>query len=763
MKSTIKILSVGLLIVSLLCSTTFAQSPEKMSYQAVIRDAEHYLISNQDVALRLQIIQRTVNDSVIYKETHLVTTNAIGLVSLEIGSGDVSFGVFNAIDWGNGTYFVKTEIDPTGETLYTITDTSQLMSVPYALHANTAESFVGEISSLETDPRFETSIATAITAADIAHWNNHTVDTDTQLDEATVDAFVANNGYLVGEVDGSITNEIEIPTGGESGQVLQTDGQGNYSWVYQPTNTDHQNISGSSLTGTILTIGITGGDSEDIDLSTLGSGDGDAWGVIGEDIATDIGRTGRVGIGTVTPSHKLHVEGNAIITEMAAASFTDSIVFTSSEGEIRQMSVDRHTNHIVNSIFSPSVGNLVCTGITPYGVYIKRLPLDMSYYISVEINVTTAGSYTISSDTLNGYYFYKQAFFFNTGLQHTNVPGFGNPVDAQRDEFTLTYGNNECPFNVDVIGDASGELICSVNLVGTYFNPAALDGSTNYIEIDLNFLSSGNWSVTTDELNGYSFSGAGSVVTSGNHRITIVASGLPANIQTDEFTITLSNSTATCPVSVNVIDIYRSGTNHCANGRANVVNVLSPITGKLWMDRNLGASQVAQTKTDAFAYGDLYQSGRFADGHQCRNSGITGVLSEINNPSHDNFITGDIENGNDRDWRSTPARDLWQDEGGINNPCPIGYRIPTKEEFNAEISSFTNINDAFTSFFKFPAAGFRKLETGGFGGVTEFSYYWSGTYPGPNDMLYSVGLRDVSVSNGPQYGSYGFSVRCIKN
>ena len=97
-------------------------------------------------------------------------------------------------NWSNGPYFIKTETDPTGGTTYTITGTSQLMSVPYALHANTADSIVGGVSVTETDPVFGASIANAITALDIANWNNHTVDTDTQLDSTAI----AKMGYVAG-------------------------------------------------------------------------------------------------------------------------------------------------------------------------------------------------------------------------------------------------------------------------------------------------------------------------------------------------------------------------------------------------------------------------------------------------------------------------------------------------------------------------------------------------------------------------------------
>jgi hypothetical protein len=127
-----------LLAALLITASTFAQAPEKMSYQAVIRDAGNVLVSNQAVGMQISILQTTANGTAVYVETQTPTTNANGLVSVEIGMGNVVSGSFSAINWSAGPYFIKTETDPTGGTTYTITGTSQMLSVPYALHAKSA-------------------------------------------------------------------------------------------------------------------------------------------------------------------------------------------------------------------------------------------------------------------------------------------------------------------------------------------------------------------------------------------------------------------------------------------------------------------------------------------------------------------------------------------------------------------------------------------------------------------------------------------------
>jgi hypothetical protein len=119
----------------LLTLSSFAQAPEKMSYQAVIRDASNALVTNQQVGMQISILQ---GSTAVYEETQTPTSNSNGLVSLEIGTGTVISGSFTAIDWSAGTYFIKTETDLAGVTNYTITGESQLLSVPYALYANTS-------------------------------------------------------------------------------------------------------------------------------------------------------------------------------------------------------------------------------------------------------------------------------------------------------------------------------------------------------------------------------------------------------------------------------------------------------------------------------------------------------------------------------------------------------------------------------------------------------------------------------------------------
>lgn len=173
-----------LLTFALCLSTIFGQAPPKMSYQAVIRNSSDQLVTSTNVGMQIRILQGSTTGTAVYVETQTPTTNANGLVSLEIGSGTVVSGTFATIDWANDQYFIKIETDIDGGTNYTITGVSQLLSVSYALHAKTAETVIGEIT--ETDPVFSA-------------WDKDYADltnTPTTITTAQSDAIVSNTAKV---------------------------------------------------------------------------------------------------------------------------------------------------------------------------------------------------------------------------------------------------------------------------------------------------------------------------------------------------------------------------------------------------------------------------------------------------------------------------------------------------------------------------------------------------------------------------------------
>jgi uncharacterized protein (TIGR02145 family) len=201
-----------------------------------------------------------------------------------------------------------------------------------------------------------------------------------------------------------------------------------------------------------------------------------------------------------------------------------------------------------------------------------------------------------------------------------------------------------------------------------------------------------------------------------------------------------------------------------------VVEVKSK-TGRIWMDRNLGATQVETSiyNVDGYyvsgsnfnSFGDLYQWGRGADGHQLRTSGTTSTISSEDQPNHGLFILPeDYKVNSISNWRNPQNINLWQGVNGINNPCPVGYRLPTDKEWEEERLSWISNNGfgAFSSPLKLPLAGRRNDND-----YNSFGYYWSSTVSGnvSSSLKFSISGNGSGMSNYKRVE--GYSVRCIKD
>ena len=220
--------TVGALLLTL---SSFAQAPEKMSYQAVIRGANNALVTNQQVGMQISILQ---GSTAVYEETQTPTSNTNGLVSLEIGTGTVISGSFTAIDWSADTYFIKTETDPTGGTNYTITGTNQLLSVPFALYAKTSSDagavaantakvgYTEELVSANTDVAANTAKVGYTEAAVSA---NTDVAANTAKVGYTEPIYTLNTLYP--ELGGYV---IAVRDGGKHGLVVAMQDQGISDW-----------------------------------------------------------------------------------------------------------------------------------------------------------------------------------------------------------------------------------------------------------------------------------------------------------------------------------------------------------------------------------------------------------------------------------------------------------------------------------------------------------------------------------------------------
>jgi uncharacterized protein (TIGR02145 family) len=200
--------------------------------------------------------------------------------------------------------------------------------------------------------------------------------------------------------------------------------------------------------------------------------------------------------------------------------------------------------------------------------------------------------------------------------------------------------------------------------------------------------------------------------------------------------------------------------------------IVSSVTGRKWLDRNLGAPSTPTAYDDWQNYGDLFQWGRGADGHQLVNraqtiaattgSNITTVLSNVDSPGHSNFI---ITNSNSIvDWRNPSSELLWQAPDRINDPCPEGWHVPTNDEWLQE-----NFNGSFQDAYaklKITITFVRWWDDGTFGGGSDGSYYWTSTsWPGYPSYARSIVFNYIEsdITQGDPRKGIGQAIRCVKN
>lgn len=193
------------------------------------------------------------------------------------------------------------------------------------------------------------------------------------------------------------------------------------------------------------------------------------------------------------------------------------------------------------------------------------------------------------------------------------------------------------------------------------------------------------------------------------------------------------------------------------NGASWTYNEVTAADGRVWMDRNLGATQAATSSTDTASYGDLFQWGRLDDGHQVPTSGTTTTLSSTDIPGNALFIKTGFTSP--YDWRSPKNDNLWQN--GLNVPAPTGWHVPTQTEWATLVAAegITGYATAYSSNLKLTAVVMRNFSTGSTG---TYGNYWSSTVNGAD--AYGLYLLFSSVvTNYSIHRAGGNSVRLIKD
>jgi uncharacterized protein (TIGR02145 family) len=586
------------LLFLLTTATLWAQAPQRMSYQSIIRDGSNVVVASTTVGVKISLIQGTSTGSVVYSETHRKPTNTNGLLSLEIGDGTAILGTFAGIDWANGPYLIKTETDPTGGTNYSIPGIAALNSVPYAL-------------------------------------------------------FSAN---------------------GTPGPQGATGPQGPIGLVGSTGAAGAQGPIG--LTGLTGAVGLQGA-----------KGDSGATGPIGPAGAN--GTNGTNGATGPAPS------GTGIVTVSSGTLQTPSGL----------------------------TGDVTTTGAG----------LATTIGTGKVTNTMLAGSIDLTSKV--------------TGILPSSNGGTGNG-------FTTITGPTTS-LKTFTLPDASATILTSNAAVSVAQGGT---GHTSYADGELLIGNTTGNTLTKATLT----QGTGISITNASGAITIASTATAVPSGTADGDILYWKGGAWVKVAAGsngqTLTFY-NGAPAWVETTANANTVFNPNTGKIWMDRNLGASQVATSSTDVASYGDLYQWGRGADGHQIRTPLSTPTTGQSSSSSPGaNFLIGSLN------WyNGTNPDNLWQGVSGVNNPCPIGYRIPTEAEWNAESLSWSTKNSAgaFASPLKLPMAGYRDYSDGSLGNVGTDGVYWSSTVSSANarslNFFSSVAFMNTDAR------AFGFSVRCLKD
>jgi len=239
----------------LIVISVFAQVPQKMSYQAIVRNSYNVLVTNKKVSMKISILQ---NQTPVFVELQNTTTNENGLINVEIGNGIVLTGVFANIDWGKGVYYIKTETDPDGGTYYSIVGSSELLSVPYALYSTTSGSGV----TIE-----DTSVSTTKT------WSSDKINTELgNKVNTTALATVASTGNF-SDIEGKPTTLAgygitDAGTGTGTGNSLLMSGDATQNTTGLVTISNNAITTAKILDGTVSNADL---DKSNISLSGFGA------------------------------------------------------------------------------------------------------------------------------------------------------------------------------------------------------------------------------------------------------------------------------------------------------------------------------------------------------------------------------------------------------------------------------------------------------------------------------------------------------------
>ena len=456
-----------------------------------------------------------------------------------------------------------------------------------------------------------------------------------------------------------------------------------------------------------------------------------------------------------------------IIDSIRFNTVTNQMEILHSNGNLQSHTISDIINVTFSGYWIGTVTNLDCAGAIFSGTLTSGI---LANGASITINYTggnagTYGNQNIPSTGVTGLNAILTADTLNNGIGSITYTINGIPNTVGAASFAINFGGQLCVISIPVTPPPAA--VATLNCAGaTQIGTLTCDSAAAGVNVTIPYFVGNAGSYNGQSINSTGVTGLTATLlpgtlANGNGSVTYTITGTPSFNGIANFNLTLGGQSCNLMLTVNPPQPQFSANSiFCTQIPTSIIEVMNPVSGKIWMDRNLGASQVATSSTDQNAYGDLYQWGRMADGHQCRTSSTTSNLSSVDQPSHGDFI---VTSNAPNDWRSPQNINLWQGINGINNPCPSGFRLPTSIELNGERLTWGNQQNnwgAFLSPLKLTVTGFRNFD-GTLIGVGSDGYYWSSTLEGAsNSRGLFFGNNNATISFSSR--AVGGSIRCIK-
>ena len=765
---------VTIIAIVLVSVNTFAQAPNRISYQAEVRNTNNSLVVNQLVGIRISILQGSTTSPAVYVETHTPSTNANGLISIQIGGG-ITSGNFANINWGNGPYFLKTETDPTGGTNYSISGTNQLLSVPYALFSNSSNNGVpagginGQIlTNCNGVPTWTTGgICPGTVSALICSAANNTGNLTFGVSSTNVSSSVPYSGGNGGPHNGQTvasTGVIGLTATLTAGIFANGAGNLTYTITGTPASSGTAgfalNIGGKTCTLT-RTVNLPIGTISSINCLSASNSGTLTQGVVASSVSSSIPYTGgnggthngqtvsSTGVTGLTATLSAGIfaigAGNLTYTISGTPASNGSASFALNIGG-KTCTLTRNVNLPIGAISSLNCASASNIGTITQGFAASGVSSSISYTGG---NGGTHNGQTVASTGVTGLSATVTSGIFANGSGSLTYTITGTPTNSGTANFLLNIGGKTCNLTrtVLLLGTITSLNCATAVNAGLLTQGIAASNTSSVVPY-----SGGNGGVyNAQTIPSTGVTGLTASITAGSFVIgagslTYIVTGTPASGGTASFVLNIGGKTCVLTRMVNVTDIDGNSYSTVAIGN------------QIWMKENL--------KVSKYRNGEAIPTGL---SNTTWAETTTGAYAIYNNDASNNTTYGKLYN--------------WYAIADPRNVCPIGWHVPNDAEWttlttflSGESVAGGKMKSTGTQYWFSPNAsatnesGFTGLpggyryDTGTFGYSGGLGAWWSSTAQDSNNAWY----RYLFYYYGAAYRfdankHYGYSVRCIKD